>query len=209
MDPVNPLRAVAPTVDADVLLVLARTHAPLTGARVAALAERSYAQVRAVLRRLVRHGIVTVEAHGNANIYTLNRTHVAATPLEQLAGAADEVERRIGAQVEDWEPSPAAVVTFGSFARRDGDVDSDLDLLVVRPGHVAEDDPRWRRACYDLARDIEAWSGNRVQLVELADRELAAAVAAGDPLIASLRDDGRALFGPPLRDLVPARRGGR
>ncbi|GAB3603573.1 hypothetical protein GCM10027586_06670 [Kineococcus gypseus] len=66
MDPSNPLRTIAPTVDADVLQVLARTHRPLSGATVANLGGRSYARTRACLHRLVEHGLVTAQDVGSA-----------------------------------------------------------------------------------------------------------------------------------------------
>lgn len=209
MDTSNPLRSVTPTVDADVLLVLARTAAPLTGARVAVLAERSYGQVRAVLHRLVEHGLVDVQSHGNAYSYTLNRAHVAAAAVERLSGAAEEVERRIEARVAGWNPSPCAVVLFGSFARREGDVGSDLDLLLVRPSAIDEDEPRWRSARYELVRDAEAWSGNRVQIIELSEDEVVEAARAGEPLIAAVHDEGVVLFGRPLRELLREAAGDR
>ena len=73
MDWQNPLRSIAPTVDADVLQVLARTHEPVTGNKLAQLAGRSYAQVHAVVGRLVDHGIVDVRQVGRTYAYNLNR----------------------------------------------------------------------------------------------------------------------------------------
>lgn len=206
MDIANPLRSAIPTVDADVLLVLARTHAPLTGARVSVVAGRSYSQVRDVLHRLVEHGVVDVQRHGNAFSYRLNRDHVSAPAIEQLAAAADTVEARLAGLVASWALSPHALAVFGSFARRDGDPSSDLDLLLVRAPGTDEDDEDWRQQRYELALNVERWTGNRAQIVELSVAELAAAVSRGDGLVAGLRTDGRVLSGPSLSELVAPRR---
>lgn len=117
MDVSNPVRSLAPSVDADLLPVLIRSHAWLTGARLAKLAGRSYAQVRVVLQRLVDEGLVDVERHGNAFAYRWNREHVVTAALEGLAGAADLAEQRLARAVEEWDPPAHALVVFGSFAR--------------------------------------------------------------------------------------------
>lgn len=142
MDVSNPVRSLAPTVDADVLLVLLRTRAWLTGARVAALSRRSPAQVRAVLQRLVDDGVVEVEQHGNAFTYRWNREHVVSDAVAGLVDAADQAERRLAGEVSGWDPAAHALVVFGPFARRDGGPGSDLDLLLVRPDGVDEQDDR-------------------------------------------------------------------
>ena len=209
MDLTTPLRTVAPTVDADVLAVLARTRAPLTGAGVQRLAGRSYAQVSGVLHRLVEHGLVDVEQHGRTNSYRLNREHVLAPAVESLAAAADEVEGRLRAALDGWAPPPVAAVMFGSFARRNGSAESDIDLLLVRPDEVDDDAPTWVAQRYELARSIERWTGNRAQTVELSTGELRRAVRRGDALVESLRRDGRELTGQSLRSLLSPAQAGR
>jgi predicted nucleotidyltransferase len=202
MDSSNPLRALTAHVDADVLAVLARTHGPLTGRRVHKLAGRSYAQVQVVLRRLVAQGVVDAERHGNAISYTLNREHVLASVVEIATTAADEVEGRLRDALSAWRPLPVAAMVFGSFARRDGGADSDIDLLLIRPDDIAENDEGWSAHRYDLIRQLERSTGNRVQVVELTSAELASAANRGDDLIRAIREDGRELIGPEPRRLL-------
>jgi predicted nucleotidyltransferase len=205
VDLTNPFRSLAPTVESDVLTVLVRSRAALTGRRVQQLAGRSYAQVRDVLHRLVAHGLVDAERHGNTVAYSLNREHVLATAVEIASSAAGEVERRLRAALGAWVPAPAAAVLFGSFARREGGPESDVDLLLVRPDALAEDDAAWMTQRYDLARQLERWTGNTAQIVELTSAELDRAVEQGDDLIAALRRDGDVLVGPKLRSLLATR----
>jgi predicted nucleotidyltransferase len=202
MDISNPFRSIAPTVDADVLRVLVRTHTALTGMKVAELAGRSYAQVRSVLRRMVDDGLVDAEQHGQAYSYRWNRDHVIADAVEAIARAAEGVERRLADEAASWDPAPVAIVVFGSFARRDGGVKSDLDVLLVRSDEVAEDHERWSRQRHELARKAERWTGNRAQILELSATELSVAVERNEDLVRSLRRDGRVLYGPTINDLV-------
>ena len=195
MDLSNPLRAVAPGVDGAVLAVLLRSHAPLTGARVAALAERSETQVRVVLRRLEQHGLVEAERHGQSYSYLLNREHVLVPGLEQIHRAMPTVEDMIRTIVHEWTLAPASLVVFGSAARRDGDVGSDIDLLLVRHDTTEAEDETWAEQRHALALGVERWTGNTVQIVDLSEFELAKAVRRNEPLINELRADGIVLAG--------------
>lgn len=99
MDVGNPLRTMIPSVDGDLLAVLDRTSAPLSGLRVAALAQRGETRVRAVLNRLEEHGLVIAERHGNTVSYVLNRDHLLAPAVHLLAGAMQRLEDRITEEV--------------------------------------------------------------------------------------------------------------
>jgi predicted nucleotidyltransferase len=199
MDLSNPLRAVAPGVEGDVVVVLLRSHVPLTGARVAALAERGETQVRAVLRRLEQHGVVDVERHGQSYTYLTNRDHVLVPGLEALQQAMPTVEDRVRALVAEWTLAPASVVMFGSAARRDGNADSDVDLLLVRSEAVDAEDDTWAKQRHELAQSVERWTGNTVQVIELSTAELAKASRRKEPLISELQAYGVVLAGRDLR----------
>lgn len=94
-----------------------------------------------------------------------------------------------------------APVLYGSFARHDGAAESDLDLLLVRPDDVDDDNDAWSRQRQILAAAAERWTGNRTHVLELSVAELASAVDQDEALVASLREDARVLLGPPARDL--------
>lgn len=203
MEVQNPLRSLAPAVDADVLFALHGTHVPLTGERVAKLAGRSGTQVRQVLRRLSAEGLVLAEPVGRATTYALNREHVLAPVVDAAVRAPGATESRIAERFAAWPVPPIAAAVFGSFARRDGDAGSDLDLFLVRPDDVLDDDEAWAICRHDLAVSAEAWSGNRVQVLELSAAELTAAVEADEPLVESLRHDARWLCGDAPGGLRP------
>ena len=201
MDPVKPLRSIVPTVEGDVLTVLARTSAPLTGATVTRLCGRSDKQVRDVLARLTDAGLVDSARVGAAIQFKLNRDHVLAPPILSSVFACDTVEQWISDFISTAYPQPRAVVLFGSFARRDGTVDSDVDLLIVRPDSVDEDLTSWTEMRADLIHCIERWTGNRCQLVEVSSANLTEAITSDQPLIQSLRMDGRVISGDSLDKL--------
>lgn len=187
--------------------VLAHTTRPLTGREIARLASRgSERGVRLVLHRLVAQGLVTAREAGSASLFVLNREHVAAGIVEGLLRLRVELIERIRDEVEGWSSPPVHVSVFGSAARADGHVESDIDLFIVRPEDLAEDDPQWREQLHRLAERIERWSGNNASLHEVSPKGLKAALRRGEPIIASLRDASVVLAGPEIADLLARRR---
>lgn len=208
MDLGRPYTVICPTLEGPVLDVLAHTTRPLTGREIARLASRgSERGVRLVLHRLVAQGLVTAREAGSASLFALNREHVAAGIVEDLVRLRVELIERIRGEVKDWSSRPVHVSVFGSAARADGQVESDIDLLIVRPEDLAEDDPQWREQLHRLAERIERWSGNHASLHEVTPKGLKAALRRGEPVIASLRDDASiVLAGPELAALLTERR---
>lgn len=207
MDLSRPYTVICPSLEGPVLDVLAHTTRPLTGREVARLASRgSQRGVRLVLDRLVANGLVRAQEAGSASLFVLNREHVAAGIVEGLVRLRAELIERIRQDVEGWSSQPVHASIFGSAARADGHMDSDIDLLIVRPKDLAEDDPQWREQLHRLAERIERWSGNNASLHEVSPKGLKAALRRGEPVIASLRAASIVVAGPEIADLVAHRR---
>lgn len=201
MDVASPQSAVSPTLEGDVLVVLAGTTRPLAGREVARLARRGTPPaVAAALNRLVHQGLVLREEVGGAFLHTLNRDHVAAPAVLVLAGLRTELLDRLRAAVTGWELQPLSAALFGSAARGDGDADSDIDILVVRPRDVHEEDEHWRGQLDRLADSVHAWTGNHASLIEVAEENVPAMLGQRPPVLESVRTDAIPLAGtPPAR----------
>jgi predicted nucleotidyltransferase len=191
----RPMRVVTPTLDGDVLVVLARTDAPLTGRQVHALLGRaSEPGVRRVLDRLVEQGVVLRSAAGRAHLYRLNREHLAAPHIEALAALRSTLIERLRSQLEAWSIRSPLAALYGSTARGESDEESDLDLLVIRPASTDPDDPCWRGQVEELERKTRAWTGSDAEVLELGEDELAGR-RASEHVLASAARDGVALAG--------------
>jgi predicted nucleotidyltransferase len=91
---------------------------------------------------------------------------------------------------------------FGSTARGDGDTQSDVDLVVIRPAAVDEEDPTWREQLDRLAQRVESWTGNHSAIIELGEMEL----SHPSPALRDVRAEGIDLAGTPIRSLFGDRR---
>ncbi len=180
MDVSMPISTVVPSLDGPVLAALAGTASPLGLAEVHARSGRgSKSGVRSVLLRMVDEGLVLDVPGG----YVLNRDHVAAPAVELLASLHGELVSRIRAAVEEWQTVPALVGVFGSAARRDGDVDSDIDVLVVSDAADLDD------LVDELADQIRRWTGNRAQVIGRSSKEIARLQRSKEPILAEWARD--------------------
>jgi hypothetical protein len=193
----RPLTVVAPTVDADVLAVLANAEAEFTGRQVHQVAGRhSEKGVRNALHRLVGQGIVSSRRAGKADLYSLNRNHLAAPHVAALAALRHELLARISGELAGWVEAPVFAALFGSAATGRMRPDSDIDLLVVRPDLLDVEDPRWRRQLDGLSAEVTAWTGNDTRVLELGEAEVRRGLESDEPVLADVRAEGIVLFGP-------------
>ena len=207
MDISSPISSVIPGVPGVILQVLARTTQPLTGSGIADLvAPRwSRAGVTKALHGLVESGLVTCMPAGRANLYTLNREHVAATPVLELSHLRATLIDRISAAVRAWPTAATAVYVYGSLARSSGNSSSDIDLLVVRPRHVRESNEKWSSQILRLTDNVHEWSGNHCEILEYTVVELQRLVKRKDALTLSLRRDAQLIAGQRVRGLLEPR----
>jgi predicted nucleotidyltransferase len=205
MDFAHPFRVVSPTLDGDVLAVLAGADEEFTGRRIhRLLGHGSEPGVRKAVERLVDQGIVLRRQAGRANLYRLNRQHVSVEAIELLAEARSQLIAWLQEAIGAWEVTPRSAAMFGSVARAQAGPDSDLDLLVVRPSRIDEQNATWQSQLGSLQRSATDWTGNDARIVELGEDELAQA----EPLLTEVVRDGLALFGSldVLRDAIKANR---
>ncbi len=203
VDVSRPYAAVCPTLDGDVLRVLAGTSLGLTGREVAVLAgRRSHSGVLNVLHRLSEHGLVTRVPLNRSYLFALNREHIAAGAVEALMNLRPELFERIRKTIAGWQIAAVHASVFGSAARGDGDTSSDIDLLVVRHTPIATDEQLWQEQVDGLREQVEAWTGNRTTIVDISEPELAALGRQQRPIISEIRTDAIALYGADLTSLL-------
>jgi predicted transcriptional regulator len=201
MDIAKPFTAISPSVDADVLVVLAGSTKPRSGRELARRAGRSNTGVQHVLDRLVEHGLVSREEVGRTFLYELNRHHLLAPTVEQMASVRAELVRRLREAIGAWGIPTIHASLFGSAARGDGDASSDIDLFVVRPTDVDPDDVDWRGQVDGLADLVHRWTGNYAGITEISEGELPRLQKDRSPVVEEVRKDAVDLAGEPMRKL--------
>ena len=202
MDVARPFEVVTSPTDLAVLRVLSHTTQPMTGRQVARIAGRPHESARRALRRLAAQGLVTSEPFGSSLAYLANRDHVAWPGVLALLDLPGELRRRISELVESWEDAPVTVAIFGSAARGDGDTESDIDLLVVRPARISPDSDHWHAQLAELALAVRRWTGNSAQIAEIGPDDVSRLRRDRPPVARSLERDGMTVWGEDVRDLL-------
>jgi len=198
MDFRRPLSVVAPTLDGDVLGVLAGAEEEFTGRRIhRVLGHGSEHGVRKAADRLVEQGIVTRRQAGQAKLYSLNRGHLAAPYVEGLGSLRSQLIERLERTVAAWKKPAAVVFLFGSVARGEAGPESDLDLLVVRRLDTKEESPNWQDQLAALEREATVCTGNEARVIEYGKADLADPDVRG--VVEEALDEGVPIYGTRVR----------
>lgn len=209
MDVAHPYLVLMSKVAGATFLVLSRTTGPMTGRQIARLAGASQPAVQAALTHLVEHGLVESRSAGRANLYSLNRDHIAMPAVEAALGMKAALVERLRSFVKKWsssESAPVHISLFGSTARGDGDTHSDIDLFIVRLETCDADDATWRRQIAELQNQVERWTGNRVAPIDVSWGKLRQMAQQNSRLLADVRRDAVLVVGSPIDELLSYKR---
>jgi predicted nucleotidyltransferase len=204
MDFVRPMQAVIPGAQGRVLAVLAETTAELNLRTLARLAGISVAQASRVMPGLVELGLVERREVPPSSQFRLNREHVAAEAILDLSRSRERALRQIGDVAASLPVPPVAVIVFGSIARAEAGPESDLDVVVVRPDHVADDDEGWGTSIEQWRERARAITGNPVEVIEVDLAEARRRLASTSTLWRDISRDGIAVHGLSVTDLSRA-----
>jgi predicted nucleotidyltransferase len=195
MDFRRPVQAVIPGAQGQILAVLAETSAELNLRTIARLSGVSVAQASRVLPGLVELGIVERRDVPPSALFRFVSENIAARAIASLADARRTVLLELGTSAARLTPVPVSVVVFGSFARGEADRESDLDVVVVRPSTVDEEDTDWRTGVDAWVEGARRLTGNRVELIEVAEHDASRSLRARKAFWLDVERDGIVVHG--------------
>jgi len=207
VDFVRPIEAIVPGAQGRVLAVLAETTAELNLRTIAQLAGISQAQASRLLPDLVVLGVVERREVPPASLFRLVPEHVASQALLALARSTDTVLAEMGRLAGALPHPPVSLIVFGSFARREAEAGSDIDVVMVRPAEIDEDDDDWSASVEAWRSDVRRLTGNPVEILEVSADEAATKLAGRGQVWADIRRDGRVVHGLSLDELRAVRSG--
>ena len=197
----RPVEAVIPGVQGRILAVLAETTEELNLRTIARLAGVSSAQASRVLPELVTLGLVARREAPPSALFSLVAEHVAARLVRELSQARRAVLDELRTLADGIDPLPVSVVVFGSLARGDADAESDIDVLLVRPAHVDEDEDGWASSVEEWRTAAGRLTGNSIELLEVGEVDVGRRLARPSGVWADLIREGIAVSGASLADL--------
>jgi hypothetical protein len=197
----RPVEALMPDAQGRILGTLARTAEELTLTTLADLSGVSLAHAARIVPRLVELGVVERRDVQPAVLVRLVPENLAARALVALADLRYTLLGELREGALDLDPAPAHVTLFGSFARGDDDAESDIDVVIVRPLAIGDEDPKWSESIARWEAHTRRMAGNTMNRIEVAEAEVVKLVRSRQPLWRAIRLEGIALQGPPLTEL--------
>lgn len=192
----RPLCSLIPTLEGEVLTVLAGAKASFTGDQVHAIIGKfSDRGVRNALQRLSAQGIVTRTRAGAADLYELSPEHLMAKYIKSIVGLRKELLSSIKEEVSRWAFAPVCAALFGSAVRSDMRADSDIDIFIVRPTSIEVGFGPWEEQSATLASKISKWTGNDARVFELSEKEVEEGVTIHADVIMNIINEGVIFFG--------------
>ena len=187
----NPIEAFSnPAADYPILGVLEKARKPMS---TTAISKRCEAVPRISahksLTRLTQHGILKQEMLGNTYFYEINRKHVLYEAIREILQAPKSLFDSIASDISQWNSPPLAVYLFGSAARNQMTVESDIDILFL-----FEHDDSNKEDCldsvYSLCEEITEKTGNTTNPVIFTQEEVK-----NTPFFRDILNEGVCIFG--------------
>jgi predicted nucleotidyltransferase len=169
----NPFSAISTTgIDSQVLTVLVRSEQYLTIREIHQLLPEkgSHQGVRLSAGRLVEQGMLLRRLTGRGYAFAFNGDHLLAAAVRQIAQAKSELLSRMSFEISEWQIQPIVVTLFGSAARNEMSIDSDIDVLIVVPDGVV--DGVVEELVSDFAAHVTLWTGNDLRTLVYRDSEV-------------------------------------
>jgi predicted nucleotidyltransferase len=187
------------------LRVLAHRSTPVSGSQLARLANAgTEAGVRRAVERLADHGVCRREEIGGRLVYSLNFDHVLYPSIAELLKVNRALRRRLKARISEWDPAPTSAVLFGSAARGDGGIGSDVDVVLIRPTLNESRKREWVRQVHDLRESVSAWTGNRLQVLDWTRTMLERHARADERVVDAIVGEGITLHGMSVAEMLKA-----
>lgn len=202
MDFRHPVEAAIPGAQGRVISALLGTSGELNLRTIARVAGVSIAQASRVLPGLVDLGMIERREVPPSSLFRLVPEHVATRALLALADSRKVVMAEMGHAATEISPAPISVITFGSFARGDSELDSDIDVIMVRPAGIDADHDGWTRAIERWRTVVGRVAGNTVEILDVDADAIAAKLSGGSQLWRDIRRDGQVVFGKRLDALT-------
>lgn len=188
----SPLLTLTPTLDAEVLSVLAGADDWFTISQIhARLPARSREGIRRTVTRLSAQGVVDSTSVGTTTSHRLNRDHLAAGPILQLAALRSTFLERLRSDLARWRPEPVFSAVFGSAATGTMRHDSDIDLFVLAPDDVGD---HWDASIDSLSERSRRWTGNALHVLVMSETEVRGALHR-EPVLDDIAREGLTVTG--------------
>lgn len=204
MDMGNPTAGILTPMHSKLLRVLRETSEPRTGRHIAERADVAPSSAHRVLGDWAAAGLVSKTPFGNTTLFVLNTEHLAVAPLLTLVDLRGSLFARLAGEISSWAIRPKYAAVFGSVARGDGDIDSDVDLLIVADDPAPPKLDAWDEQLETLRQQVYIWTGNHLAISVIRPSALDLLQPRSRTTLAAVREEGVPVYGSPFGEVRPS-----
>lgn len=175
----------------------------ISGREVARRAELSPRAASQALTWLVRAGIVRRKPVGATHLFSINRrSHLASSALENLFAEEKQLPGTIGQGIMEaiGRYKCVSLAIFGSFARGESAMGSDLDVLVLLKD--SQRVPKVKALLAERAEKFQDSFGLRFAPYVIGAAEFADRFKKNDKLMKAMVREARVIAGKPLSEVL-------
>lgn len=200
MDYTRPVEALIPGVRGRLLAACLRSDEPQSMRQLSHLAHVSRARVTAVVIDLEALGLVHRDSVGTSLLVSLVDESPVVQALRQVADLRSITLHRWTERARELTPAPVSLAIYGSWARGQARVNSDIDVLLVLPADLAvEHEDAYRSQFGAWCQFASRVAGLTVSPLVLDEIETK---AVDGPLWDDLVQDAVTLVGRPAREVL-------
>lgn len=185
-----------------VLRVLNHHVIGLSGREVSRLAGMSPKNCIITLTGLENLGIVNRIRGGRDHLFTLNREHyMVKEAIEPLFNAEEKFREAIYTDIKKKLSKLCnSIYVFGSVARREEDMESDLDLCIIYDGGQKKE--LLENSVYDLTLKVRRIYSVNISAYYVTTKQFMIKAKKNKPPIADVVKEGKLLFGNSIKVLL-------
>jgi len=185
-----------------ILRYLCRTGGDHTGRAIGRAIQMSHPAVHRALRTLAGRSLVQAARHGSAITYRLNDNHwLVRTGIRPLFNAEAMFLPAVGEAVRNAAGVPVrSVILFGSLARGEATLESDMDLLCLTDGAAAKEGAE--RHLLERADFLRRKFGRRFSVLVLPASDFARRYAQKERLAREIVESSWAIAGESLTEIL-------
>ncbi len=180
------------------LRVMLNDGAESTEAELARKVTMSPNTVNLALRDLVELGVVHVRKIGTANVHSLNKDSFVLELLGRAFSDEFHLQDELLKLIRKNTSNDRSVVLFGSYARNQATIQSDMGLLVI-----VDNKQKANQRLVELELLAYRYFHTPLSIIKLTPKELKAKW--NKPYMKNVRSDGVLVRGLPLEDLIEKR----
>ncbi|MDP8248210.1 MAG: nucleotidyltransferase domain-containing protein [Candidatus Tritonobacter lacicola] len=185
-----------------ILRFMIHARLPMNGREIAKAVGLSHVRCHTILKELSEQGIITLRKIGRSTVYELQHDHIVVKHwLKPLFREEKQLKKRLARTVtKHLSVNPVSVILFGSIARKEDRLGSDIDMLLIMPGRANL--KKCKRELSGAEEAVTQLYGNHLSPLLMKHNLFITKLKREDPFLKEVLRDGQQIYGKTIPELL-------